>query len=395
MAKSKEGQDRTKIQRRLKNYDAIIQKVSGGNIVDMDVLRQTESGLDAIIENQSIPSDLRDRASEMKTEYGGYKAQKNRTDRATARRPAPAPKPISRPVETKSEMGGGGYSGKGANQTTYNVGDVVKVTLEKARSGNDLTSGLPGRKRIFVRYGSGVQTGYTGDVKITRQINDNVYEGVPVVEKADLAGFVVEKKRGKEPAAKPVYEKPAEDLDGRVEVPTGSGAEVHVDKPTTGYTLSIGGIGARQDEKAVVYVPEDALDMQADRGIEYVIRNGQTTSKQGESVLRDMKAHLDSGRPLMQIDGDVVDPNLTLKEYMDMYSSDALAVGVGIKAKEAAAVEVLDPTDPGPKGGSSKPPYQRGSGSSRKHSDVGVGSRRAGAALEMTVMAQAPIYMPK
>jgi len=147
--------------------------------------------------------------------------------------------------------------------------------------------------------------------------------------------------------------------------------------------ISLGDLGATEKDTAVFYVDNKARAMPVLTGLDYVIRNGQAASPQGESIRAASIAHLDTGRPLYQIDGKVPDEKKTLGDYIDA-AKEALSIGVGQKEKKvkpAAAATVVEKPKPRTKPKPASEPVP-----------VRTGARRSGAYSLDRIVYSAPLY---
>jgi hypothetical protein len=198
--------------------------------------------------------------------------------------------------------------------SSINVGDTIEIHSAEKGKGQDLTKQL-GPYRVFI-ISDGIEPGWSGKVEIISQNKDrqHLYTAKPLLGAHEPE--VIEAK------FEPPPEKEQPDLD----------------------MISLGDLGATKKDTAVFYVPKEAREMPSTKGLEYTIRNGPAATQQGESIRAASIAHLDTGRPLYQIDGKVPDEKKTLGEYIDA-AKKALKIGVGEKEEEvkpAAAAEVVD-----------------------------------------------------
>ncbi len=277
--------------------------------------------------------------------------------------------------DTQEYRRAGSHSiGSQKRYSSVSPGDVLEIyQAEESRSGtSDLTKGIgPGGLRVFI--GGSLKPGWSGTVMVERQIGEKpLYFCRPVEQAAEPAP----RQRTPEPKSidttvkSPAY------------VPEKPGYKPEVEERPA---IVIGDVGATESERARVYVPAQAVAMKVLEGIAYVIRNGQAASPQGKSVLAAMRSHLDSGKPLYEVAGEVPDQDMTLGQYLDRYSQ-GLEVGIGEKQEEVrtpAAADIVDKPRP-----RTRPKSRSRPAKPKKDLPVGVGSRRSGAAQDLYQIVQ-------
>jgi hypothetical protein len=329
-------------ERRLKEYRLYVTRWEEKGVPELREQEQVKRGLETILADKSAPPKLIEDARKLQEQIKVYFTQRSTTP--ITRKPVEQTSAMPNPVPTRQEQ---------RRPTSINIGDHLKVErLQRSNHGTDYVVPLVGAK-IFVTEDPRLSAGWKGTITITARNprKDDIYYA-----RADLPSLP------ERPVQKPApskYVEPVKTTESKKETP----------KNETGYILiTLGDLGATTEDRAVIKVPKDATELPIKDAIPYILRAGQPTTSQGQSVLEAMRKHIQSGRPIYRIGKEVPDPDMQLGHYLGLHSRGELEITIGEKAKEVrppAAAEVITP-------------------SKKRHEPmpIGIGSRRHGATLD-------------
>ncbi len=342
---------RKKVVRKLNDIEGRLDAMLKDQTVDHERADKLTGELEEIISISDIKQDLSARAKDLRERidvYTGKVTENKEVDKENKEAEIQASRTYQqKPIVPAFQR----------RYTSLEVGDTIDIyKLEKTRHGTNYIKNVGEGRNIlvFAKNQYGIKTGWSGKARVVWQ-NPNkpyIFSIEPIIEEySSEAAKAREQDAGKQKAST---------IDDMI-------------------SIYIGDVGATDDEKTLVYVPKDVRDMKFQDAIRWLIYNGETATPQGQSILKSLRAHYDSGRsPLCVIEDETAAANITLGEYLKRYSEPSISLesrkNKDKKITPPEAVEVLPPEK-----------NKKRKSKNRKYSGgccaptVGIGGRRRGA----------------